>query len=38
MPLMFSGKRVPGALIVAAHWLGFAVVSVVLWLLLGSQA
>jgi len=38
MPLMFSGKRVPAALIVAAHWLGFAVVSVVLWLLLGSQA
>ena len=38
MPLAFAGKRVPGAVIVAAHWLGFAVVSTALWLLAGSQA
>jgi len=36
MPLMFAGKKVPGALIVAAHWLGFAVVSAVLWLVAGG--
>ena len=34
MPLVIAGKRVPGPLIVAAHWLGFAVVSVALWLLM----
>lgn len=28
MPLRLAGKRVPGSVIVAAHWLGFAVVSV----------
>lgn len=33
MPLTFAGKRVPGATIVAAHWFGFVVVSIVLWLL-----
>lgn len=36
MPLMFRGKRVPGAFIIAAHWLGFLVVSAALWLLVGS--
>ena len=35
MPLMFRGGRVPGAVIVAAHWLGFILVSVALWLLVG---
>jgi succinate dehydrogenase subunit C len=33
MPLMIGDKRVPGALIVAAHWLGFVIVSGALWLL-----
>jgi fumarate reductase subunit C len=36
MPLMFGGKRVPGAIIIAAHWLGFLVVSAALWLLVGG--
>lgn len=36
MPLMLGGKRIPGAIIVAAHWLGFVVVSGALWLLVGS--
>jgi succinate dehydrogenase subunit C len=36
MPLMFGGKRVPGAIIIAAHWLGFVVVSAALWLLVDS--
>jgi fumarate reductase subunit C len=36
MPLMFGGKRVPGAIIIAAHWLGFIVVSAALWLLVGG--
>jgi fumarate reductase subunit C len=36
MPLMLGAKRVPGALIIAAHWFGFVVVSVALWLLVGS--
>ena len=30
MPLRLAGKRVPGAVIVVAHWLGFAVASTVL--------
>jgi fumarate reductase subunit C len=34
MPLSFAGKRVPGAFIIAAHWFGFIVASVGLWLLL----
>jgi fumarate reductase subunit C len=38
MPLMLGGKRVPGVFIIAAHWFGFVVVSVALWLLAGSQA
>lgn len=33
MPLTLGGKRVPGVLIIAAHWLGFFLVSVALWLL-----
>jgi len=37
MPLVIGGKRVPGAIIVGAHWAGFAVVSVALWLLAGGQ-
>jgi len=36
MPLTFGGKRVPGAVIVAAHWFGFLVVSAALWLLVGG--
>ncbi len=36
MPLAFAGKRLPGAMIVAVHWLGFIVVSAALWLLVGS--
>lgn len=35
MPLAVGGKRVPGALIVAAHWLGFVIVSAALWLVAG---
>ena len=36
MPLTFGGKRVPGAVIVAAHWFGFLVLSAALWLLVGG--
>jgi len=36
MPLVFAGKRLPGAIIVAAHWAGFVVVSAALWLLAGG--
>ena len=36
MPLMVGGNRIPGAIIIAAHWFGFAVASAVLWLLAGS--
>jgi len=36
MPLTFGGKRVPGAVIVAAHWIGFLVVSAAMWLLVGG--
>jgi fumarate reductase subunit C len=36
MPLVLVGKRVPGVLIVAAHWLGFFAVSVALSLLVGA--
>jgi len=36
MPLMLGGKRVPGAIIIAAHWFGLVVVSAALWLLVGS--
>lgn len=36
MPLMLGGKRVPGVIIVAAHWFGFVVISVALWALVGS--
>ena len=33
---MLGGKPVPGAFIIGAHWFGFAVLSVALWLLVGS--
>ena len=33
MPLVFAGKRVPGFLIVLAHWVGLIVVTAALWLL-----
>lgn len=33
MPLMLGGKRVHGVIIIAAHWVGFALVSAALWLL-----
>jgi fumarate reductase subunit C len=36
MPLMVGGKRIPGAFIVAAHWIGFVVVTAALWLVAGS--
>ena len=36
MPLTFGGKKIPGAFIVAAHWLGFVLLSAALWLLVGS--
>ncbi len=36
MPLMMGGKRLSGAIIIAAHWLGFVVVSAALWLLVGG--
>jgi fumarate reductase subunit C len=36
MPLTFGGKRVPGAIIVAAHWLGFIIISAAMWLLVGG--
>jgi len=36
MPLMLGGKRVAGAFIIAAHWFGFVLVSVALWLVVGS--
>ena len=35
MPLMLAGKRVPGAIIIAAHWFGFVLVSAALWLMVG---
>jgi succinate dehydrogenase subunit C len=36
MPLMFGTRRVPGFFIVAAHWLGFVIVSGALWLVVGG--
>ncbi len=36
MPLTLGGKRIPGAFIIAAHWIGFILVSTALWLLVGS--
>ena len=36
MPLVISGTPVPGAIIIAAHWLGFVLASGLLWLLLGA--
>lgn len=36
MPLMFAGKRIAGPIIIAAHWITFAVASVALWLLVGG--
>ena len=35
MPLTLAGKRVPGAIIIAAHWFGFVLISAALWLLAG---
>jgi fumarate reductase subunit C len=35
MPLVLAGKRVPGGMIVAAHWFGFVVASAAMWLLVG---
>jgi len=33
MPLMLRGKRVPGVIIIAAHWFGFLVLAAVMcWL------
>lgn len=36
MPLMVGKKKVPGAVIVGAHWVGFLIVSAALWLLVRS--
>lgn len=36
MPLMLGKKHLPGAIIVAAHWLGFFVASTLLWLIVES--
>ncbi len=36
MPLTYDGKPVPGAIIIAAHWFGFVIVSAALWLLARS--
>ena len=36
MPLMIGSKRIPGSIIVAAHWIGFAIASVTLWMLAGG--
>ena len=36
MPLRFAGKPVPAAVIVAAHWCGFIIISLILWLIAGS--
>jgi fumarate reductase subunit C len=36
MPLMFAGRRIPGPVIVAVHWLGFVALSTAVWLLAGS--
>jgi fumarate reductase subunit C len=33
MPLVVAGKRVPGFVIIAAHWLGFVIVSAAIWFL-----
>jgi fumarate reductase subunit C len=32
MPIVLAGKRVPGFLIVAAHWMGLLLVSAALWI------
>jgi len=37
MPLMIGSKRIPGSFIVAAHWIGFAIASVALWMLAGDR-
>lgn len=34
MPLVLAGKRVPGLVIIGAHWLGFLVASAALWALM----
>jgi fumarate reductase subunit C len=36
MPLMIGKKHLPGVIIVAAHWIGFVVVSAALWMLVRS--
>jgi len=36
MPLVYAGKRVPGGLIIGAHYIGWAVVSVILLVLVGA--
>lgn len=36
MPLMLRGQRLPGAVIIAAHWLIFALLSAAVWLLVSS--
>jgi fumarate reductase subunit C len=36
MPLVFAGKRVPGAVIVLGHWAGFIVASAIFWLLVAG--
>jgi len=36
MPLTLRGQRLPGAVIIAAHWLIFALLSAAVWLLVSS--
>jgi len=36
MPLTLGGKKIPGAFIIAAHWLGFVLLSAAMWLLVRS--
>lgn len=33
MPIVLAGKRIPGFVIVAAHWLVFAAVTAIVWTL-----
>jgi len=36
MPIALAGKRLPGFVIVATHWLGFVLVTAALWLLVAG--
>jgi fumarate reductase subunit C len=36
MPLLFAGKRVPGAVIELGHWAAFIVASAIFWFLMAG--